>query len=90
MMSITSENKTKLIKEYACNDNDTGSVEVQCSILTTRIKNLTEHLKSNHKDFHSRRGLLSLVGRRKRLLSYLKSKSTERYLSLISKFGLRK
>ena len=89
-MSITNENKAKLIKEFACNDKDTGSVEVQCSILTSRIKTLTEHLKANHKDFHSRRGLLILVGRRKRLLNYLKSKNTERYLALISKLGLRK
>lgn len=89
-MSITKEKKQELIKSYAGTEGDTGSVEVQCSILTERISNLTEHLKVNKKDFHSRRGLLILVGRRKRLLSYLKSKSVERYLELISKLGIRK
>ena len=89
-MSITDERKQELIKEYAQNENDTGSVEVQCAILTERIVNLTEHLKSNHKDFHSRRGLLVLVGRRKRLLSYLKDISVNRYVTLIARLGLRK
>ncbi|GAB4168191.1 MAG: 30S ribosomal protein S15 [Rickettsiaceae bacterium] len=89
-MSITQERKTDLIKEYATAENDTGSVEVQCSILSERISNLTEHLKNNHKDFSSRRGLLILVGRRRRLLSYLKKCSLERYVTLINKLGLRK
>jgi small subunit ribosomal protein S15 len=89
-MSITLERKQTLIKDYANTSNDTGSVEVQCAILTERIVNLTEHLKSNHKDFHSRRGLLILVGRRKRLLSYLKKTALDRYVNLISRLGLRK
>ncbi len=89
-MSITAERKTALIKEYANAANDTGSVEVQCAVLTERIKNLTEHLKGNKKDFHSRRGLLILVGRRKRLLGYLKSTALSRYVELIGKLGLRK
>ncbi len=89
-MSIQAEVKTKLIKDFAIVDNDTGSVEVQCAILTERIKNLTDHLKTNHKDHSSRRGLLMLVGRRRRLLSYLKSKSLDRYVTLINKLGLRK
>jgi small subunit ribosomal protein S15 len=89
-MSITDERKQQLIKEFACNAKDTGSVEVQCAILTERIVNLTDHLKSNHKDYHSRRGLLMLVGRRKRLLTYLKRESVDRYAALIAKLGLRK
>lgn len=90
MMSIQAEIKTKLIKEYANTENDTGSVEVQCAVLSERITNLTEHLKDNHKDFSSRRGLLMLVGRRRRLLTYLKSRSLDRYVKLIGKLGLRK
>lgn len=89
-MSITQERKTALIEEYATAANDTGSVEVQCAVLTERIKNLTEHLKDNHKDFSSRRGLLMLVGRRRRLLEYLKKQSLDRYVTLINKLGLRK
>lgn len=89
-MSITQERKTELMKEYATTENDTGSVDVQCAVLTDRIKNLTAHLKENHKDFSSRRGLLILVGRRKRLLSYLKKKDAERYAGLIKRLGLRK
>lgn len=89
-MSITKEKKEELIKNFAGSDNDTGSVEVQCAIITERISNLTEHFKSNHKDHHSRRGLLMLVGRRRRLLRYLKNISLERYTSLIQKLGLRK
>lgn len=89
-MSITQERKNALIKEYATADNDTGSVEVQCAVLTERIKNLTEHLKDNHKDFSSRRGLLMLVGRRRRLLEYLKKQSLDRYVTLINKLGIRK
>ena len=90
MMSIQAEIKTKLIKEYANTENDTGSVEVQCAVLSERITNLTEHLKDNHKDFSSRRGLLMLVGRRRRLLTYLKSRSLDRYVKLIGKLGIRK
>lgn len=89
-MSITQERKTTLMKEFATIENDTGSVEVQCAVLTERIKNLTDHLQDNHKDFSSRRGLLMLVGRRRRLLVYLKEKSLERYVTLIKKLGLRK
>ena len=89
-MSITQKRKTALIEEYATAKNDTGSVEVQCAVLTERIKNLTEHLKDNHKDFSSRRGLLMLVGRRRRLLEYLKKQSLDRYVTLINKLGLRK
>ncbi|MDX2050030.1 MAG: 30S ribosomal protein S15 [Rickettsiaceae bacterium] len=89
-MSISNEKKSQLISDYRKTDNDTGSVEVQCAILTERINNLTHHFKSNHKDFASRRGLLILVGRRRRLLQYLKGKSLSRYLDLIQKLGIRK
>ncbi len=89
-MSITAERKQKLIKEHSQNDNDTGSPEIQVAVLTERIVNLTEHFKTNKKDHHSRRGLLIMVGRRRRLLDYLKGKDTKRYESLIKKLGLRK
>jgi len=89
-MSITAERKQQLIKDYAVNENDTGSVEVQCAVLTERINNLTGHFKTNAKDFASRRGLLMLVGRRRRLLNYAKKDSLTRYLSLINRLGLRK
>jgi small subunit ribosomal protein S15 len=89
-MSITQERKTTLIEEFATAKNDTGSVEVQCAVLTERIKNLTDHLKENHKDHSSRRGLLMLVGRRRKLLAYLKKQSLDRYITLINKLGLRK
>lgn len=89
-MSITQERKTELMQEYATTQNDTGSVEVQCAVLTERVNNLTAHLQDNHKDFSSRRGLLMLVGRRRRLLTYLKNKDEDRYLVLIKKLGLRK
>ena len=89
-MSITVSKKQELIKEYAASANDTGSVEVQCAILTERISNLTVHFKTNHKDFGSRRGLLMLVGRRRRLLDYLKNKSFEDYQKLIARLGIRK
>ena len=89
-MSITQERKTTLIEEFATAKNDTGSVEVQCAVLTERIKNLTDHLKENHKDNSSRRGLLMLVGRRRKLLAYLKKQSLDRYITLINKLGLRK
>lgn len=89
-MSIMQERKTELIKEYATTESDTGSVEVQCAVLTERINNLTAHLKENHKDFSSRRGLLILVGRRRSLLTYLKRRSLDRYIQLIGRLNLRK
>jgi small subunit ribosomal protein S15 len=90
MMSITNEKKAELIKEYAQKEGDTGSPEVQVAILTTRILNLTEHLKTHKKDFHSRRGLLIMVGQRRRLLDYLQSRNESRYQDLISRLGLRR
>lgn len=89
-MSITNTRKQELIKEYAINKTDTGSTDVQIAVLTERISNLTEHFKTNKKDHHSRRGLLILVGRRRRLLDYLKGKDEARYESLIKKLGIRK
>ena len=89
-MSITAERKTALIAEYAVKAGDTGSPEVQVSILSERISNLTEHLKIHSKDFHSRRGLLVMVGQRRRLLDYLKGKDNGRYDSLIQRLGLRR
>jgi len=90
MMSITQQEKAELIKKYGRGKNDTGSTEVQVAILTTRINNLTEHLKMHKKDFHSRRGLLVMVGQRRRLLDYLNSNSNERYAELIKSLGLRR
>ncbi len=89
-MSITAERKTEVIAEYATEKGDTGSPEVQVAILSERINNLTEHLKTHHKDFHSRRGLLMMVGQRRAMLDYLKNKKTERYESLIQRLGLRR
>ena len=89
-MSITKQEKAELIKKFGRGDNDTGSTEVQVAILTTRINNLTEHLKTHKKDFHSRRGLLVMVGQRRRLLDYLNSNSKERYADLIKSLGLRR
>jgi len=89
-MSITLERKAELIKEYGRSDGDTGSPEVQVSILTERIRNLTEHLKEHAKDFHSRRGLLIMVGQRRSLLDYLKRKDQQRYESLIKSLELRR
>lgn len=89
-MSITAERRTALIGEYQTGANDTGSPEVQVAILTERINNLTEHLKTHAKDFHSRRGLLMLVGRRRRLLDYVKGKNQQRYESLIGRLSLRR
>ncbi len=88
-MSIEKSKKGELIKEFGVSNNDTGSVEVQAAVLTERIKNITEHCKVHAKDFSSRRGLLMLVARRKRLLAYLKKKSMDRYLKLIEKLGLK-
>ncbi|MDD5866880.1 MAG: 30S ribosomal protein S15 [Lachnospiraceae bacterium] len=87
---ITKEKKTAIINEYARTPGDTGSPEVQVAILTERITELTEHLKQNPKDHHSRRGLLKMVGKRRNLLAYLKSVDIERYRSLIERLGLRK
>ncbi|MDR0738946.1 MAG: 30S ribosomal protein S15 [Oscillospiraceae bacterium] len=84
------EDKIKLIKTYQKNVNDTGSVEVQVAILTQRINLLTEHLKINKKDFHSRYGLLKMVGKRRRFLNYIKKKDLNFYRSLISKLGVRR
>lgn len=89
-MSITAERRTTLISEYATGTDDTGSPEVQVAIITERIVNLTEHLKTHAKDFHSRRGLLMLVGRRRRLLDYLSKKDAGRYQALIGRLGLRR
>lgn len=87
---ISKEKKTAIIKEYARAEGDTGSPEVQVAILTARIQELTDHLKDNPKDHHSRRGLLKMVGQRRGLLSYLKDKDIERYRTLIERLGLRK
>ena len=89
-MSITAERRTTLVSEYATGTDDTGSPEVQVALLTERIVNLTEHLKTHAKDFHSRRGLLMLVGRRRRLLDYLSKKDASRYQALIGRLGLRR
>ena len=89
-MALTKDRKTELIGSYRTHDSDTGSPEVQVAILSERINYLTEHFKSHVKDHHSRRGLLMLVGRRRRLLDYLKGKDADRYRSLIEKLGLRK
>jgi len=89
-MSIKPERKQVLIKEYARDTKDTGSVEVQVAILTERINALTGHCQTNSKDFHSRRGLLMLVGKRRRLLNYLKTNELNRYLELINRLGIRK
>ena len=89
-MSITAERKAILIKEYGAAEGDTGSPEVQVAILTERINNLTEHLKTHKKDFHSRRGLLVLVGQRRSLLDYVNGKSQQRYETLIGRLGVRR
>ncbi|MGF1474807.1 MAG: 30S ribosomal protein S15 [Geminicoccaceae bacterium] len=89
-MSITLERKQELIEAFATKPKDTGSPEVQVAILTERIANLTEHMKLHKKDFGSRRGLLMLVGQRRRLLDYLKKKEEPRYQQLIERLGLRK
>jgi small subunit ribosomal protein S15 len=89
-MSMTVERRTALIKEHANTASDTGSPEVQVALLSERIGNLTEHLKTHAKDFHSRRGLLMMVGRRRRLLDYLKKKDQGRYASLIGRLNLRR
>jgi small subunit ribosomal protein S15 len=89
-MSITADRKTELVKQYAVKDGDTGSPEVQVALLSERINSLTEHFKAHAKDHHSRRGLLKLVGRRRRLLDYIKDHDVSRYRGLIDKLGIRK
>ncbi|GMV67314.1 MAG: 30S ribosomal protein S15 [Candidatus Omnitrophica bacterium] len=89
-MSITITRKNELISEYRTHDKDTGSPEVQIAILTERIKNLTEHFKVHNKDHHSRRGLLMLVGQRRRLLEYLRSSELARYRKITERLGLRR
>ncbi len=89
-MALTKDRKTALIGNYQTHEGDTGSPEVQVAILSERINYLTEHFKVHAKDHHSRRGLLKLVGQRRRLLDYLKRKDTERYADLIRRLGIRK
>ncbi len=87
---ITKERKQELIKEYAISEGDTGSVEVQVAVLTENIRNLTDHMNTHKKDFHSLRGLQKMVGRRRKLLSYLRDQYVDRYRKLITSLGLRK
>jgi small subunit ribosomal protein S15 len=89
-MSIAAIRKQELIQEFATKPGDTGSPEVQVAILTERIRNLSEHMETHPKDFHSRRGLILMVGQRRRLLDYLKSKNEERYQSLIKRLEIRR
>lgn len=89
-MVMTAEDKAKVIEKYQTKPGDTGSPEVQVALLTARIKYLTDHFKTHKKDFHSRTGLLKLVGQRRNILKYLKSKDIQRYRDLIAKLGLRK
>ena len=89
-MTITAEKKTEVIKEYATKKDDTGSPEVQVAILTTRINELSLHMQQHKKDFHSRRGLLAMVAKRRKLLDYLKSKDEDRYQKLIKSLGVRR
>ena len=87
---MTKEEKTAIMQEYAIHEGDTGSPEVQIAVLTKRINDLTEHLKTHKKDHHSRRGLLKMVGHRRNLLAYLQKVDIERYRAIISKLGIRK
>ncbi len=89
-MSLTLEEKAEIVGKHKLHESDTGSPEVQIALLTTRITQLTEHFKTHHKDFHSRRGLLKLVGKRRRLLDYVKAKNVERYRTIIGTLGIRK
>lgn len=89
-MALTKEDKARIMAEFGQGKGDTGSPEVQIALLTERINYLTEHFKSHKQDFHSRRGLLMLVGKRRRLLDYLKAKDIERYRTVIAKLGIRK
>ena len=88
-MALTKEEKAKIVKDFAKNEKDTGSAEVQIAMLTKKISELTEHMKSNKKDFATKRGLLMMVGKRKGLLSYLKSKDLDGYRNLIKELGIR-
>lgn len=90
MTTLTKDEKTQIISEYARTEGDTGSAEVQIAVLTKRIADLTEHLKTHKHDHASRRGLLKMVGRRRRLLEYLKNEDIERYRALIARLGLRR
>jgi len=89
-MSLSSENKSSIVKEYARADNDTGSPEVQVALLSARIAELTEHFGEHKKDHHSRQGLLKMVNKRRKLLDYLKNKDQDRYRELITRLGLRR
>ncbi len=89
-MPLAEERKTEIIGDHKNHDTDTGSPEVQVALLTARIQQLTDHLRSHRKDYHSRRGLLMMVGRRRRLLNYLSSKDIDRYRALVAKLGLRR
>ena len=89
-MSLSAERKLQVVKEYATKKNDTGSPEVQIALLTTRINELTDHLRTHPKDHHSRRGLLKLVGRRRRMLDYLTRTDVARYRAIIARLGLRR
>ena len=89
-MPLAKEAKSEIVEDYATHDGDTGSPEVQIALLTERIKSLTEHLRTYQNDNHSRRGLLKLVGQRRRLLDYLKSKDADRYAEVIKRLGIRK
>ena len=89
-MAQSTAAKQQVIHDYRVHDNDTGSPEVQIALLTTRIQQLTEHFKTHGKDHHSRRGLLMLVGRRRRMLDYLKDRNIERYRQIVAKLGLRR
>lgn len=89
-MSITKEEKAEVIGEFAKQEGDTGSPEVQIAVLTKRINSLTEHMRSHHKDYGTRRGLLGMVSRRRRLLDYVRSKNPDRYLDIIERLGIRK
>jgi len=89
-MTLDTNDKKKIIDEFKAHDSDTGSPEVQVALLTERINYLTEHFKTHKKDYHSRRGLLKLVGSRRKLLEYLKKKDVERYRAIVKKLGLRR
>lgn len=88
-MAVTKDRKAELIKQYGKDEKDSGSAQVQVALLTERIRQLTDHMKSHQKDFHTRRGLLMLVGKRRRLLSYIKSNDIEEYRTLIASLGIR-
>jgi small subunit ribosomal protein S15 len=89
-MALTAENRDDIVKKYQMHENDRGSTKVQIALLTARINDLTGHFRAHKKDHHSRRGLLKLVGQRRRLLDYLKRKDTDRYADLIRRLGIRK